>query len=85
MTKQKVVICKDMRQELQEFLSLLNYDKLFVLTDTNTKEKCFPLLQDVPAFKEALHIVTEAGDTHKSLEHLSDIWSYLSNHGASRN
>lgn len=85
MTKQKVVICKDMRQELQEFLSLLNYDKLFILTDTNTKDKCFPLVQDIPALKNALHIITEAGDTHKSLEHLSHIWSYLSNYGASRN
>ncbi len=85
MTKQKVVICKDMRQELQEFLSLLDYDKMFILTDTNTREKCYPLLQDIPAFKEAQLIVTEAGDMYKSLDYLANIWTYLSNHGASRN
>lgn len=85
MSEQKVVICKDLKLELQEFLSSLKYDKLFILTDTNTKEKCFPLIGDVPAFRNAPVLVTEAGDTHKSVEYLSRIWSHLSNEGASRN
>ena len=42
MSEQKVVICKDLKSELQDFLSSLKYDKLFILMDTNTKEKCFP-------------------------------------------
>lgn len=84
MPGQKVVICKDMRKELQEFLSALNYDRLFILTDTNTREKCYPLVKDIPAFQGTPVLVTEADDTHKSLECLCQIWSYLSNHGASR-
>ena len=44
MSEQKVVICKDLKSELQDFLSSLKYDKLFILMDTNTKEKCFPLV-----------------------------------------
>lgn len=39
MADQKVVISKDLKADLQEFLTSLNYDKLFVLTDTNTQEK----------------------------------------------
>ena len=37
MSEQKVVICKDLKSELQDFLSSLKYDKLFILMDTNTK------------------------------------------------
>lgn len=85
MADQKVVISKDLKADLQEFLSTLNYDKLFVLTDTNTQEKCYPLIQEVPAIKEAPVITVEAGDAHKGLEVLSAIWMRLSNEGASRN
>ena len=85
MADQKVVISKDLKADLQEFLTSLNYDKLFVLTDTNTQEKCYPLVQDVPALKDAPVITVDAGDTHKGLEALSAIWMRLSNEGASRN
>lgn len=85
MADQKVVISKDLKADLQEFLAALNYDKLFVLTDTNTQEKCYPLIQDVPAIKGAPVITVDAGDTHKGLEALSTIWMRLSNEGASRN
>lgn len=85
MAQQKVVICKDLKAELQAFLTAFHYDKLFILTDTNTQEKCLPLLKDIPAFQTAPVITVEAGDTHKSLEQLSFIWMRLSNEGASRN
>ena len=65
MVEQKVVISKDLKADLQAFLAALNYDKLFILTDTNTQEKCYPLIQDVPAIKEAPVITVDAGDTHK--------------------
>lgn len=85
MSAQKVVISKELKSDLQEFLSSLKYDKLFILTDTNTQEKCFPLLRDVPAFQGAPVITVGAGDGHKDVETLSYIWSRLSTEGASRN
>lgn len=84
MSKQKVVICQDLKAELQSFLDSLDYDKLFVLMDTNTVEKCFPLVKEVPAIQSARLIVVEATDLHKDLESLSTIWRHLSNEGASR-
>ncbi|MDH6534078.1 3-dehydroquinate synthase [Parabacteroides sp. PM5-20] len=84
MEEQRVVICTDLKSELQKFLSSLTYNKLFVLTDNNTLEKCFPILQDVPAMQNATLITVKAGDTYKSVEQLSFIWSRLSNEGASR-
>lgn len=85
MAEQKVVICKDLKAELQGFLSSIQYDKLFILTDTNTQAKCYPLVCDVLAFREAPVITVEAGDTHKSIEQMAAIWTRLSNEGASRN
>lgn len=85
MATQKVIICKDLKAELQDFLAAMNYDKLFILTDTNTAEKCFPLLRDVPAFQGAPVITIGAGDGHKGVDTLSHIWSRLSCEGASRN
>ena len=64
MSEQKVVICKDLKSELQDFLSSLKYDKLFILMDTNTKEKCFPLVEDIPAFQKAPILVMDSGDIH---------------------
>ena len=85
MSEQKVVICKDLKSELQDFLSSLKYDKLFILMDTNTKEKCFPLVEDIPAFQKAPILVMEAGDMNKGFVSLAQIWTALSNEGASRN
>jgi len=84
MAEQKVVICNDLKSELQDFLSSLTYNKLFILTDTNTQEKCLPVLKDIPAIGEATIITVKAGDTHKDLDQLAYIWSRLSNEGASR-
>lgn len=85
MSEQKVVICKDLKSELQDFLSSLKYDKLFILMDTNTKEKCFPLVENIPAFQKAPILVMEAGDMNKGFVSLAQIWTALSNEGASRN
>lgn len=82
--EQKVVICEDLKSELQDFLSSLTYNKLFILTDTNTLEKCFPRIQSVPAIQQATILTIKAGDTHKNLEQLSSIWASLSNDEASR-
>lgn len=84
MAKQKVIICKDLKAEISAFLQSVSYDKLFVLTDTNTLEKCYPFLSNVPEIKDAPVFTVAAGDTHKSLEQVADIWMRLSNEGASR-
>ena len=84
MSEQKVVICQNLKAELQAFLADLDYDKLFVLTDTHTVEQCYPLVKDIPLLQEAPVITVEAGDTHKNLESLSSIWMRLSNEGATR-
>lgn len=85
MADQKVVISKDLRADLQAFFASLSYDKLFILTDTNTQELCYPLVESIPALQGAPVITVQAGDTHKDIEQVIHIWSHLSNEGASRN
>lgn len=85
MAAQKIIISKNLKDDLQAFLASLSYDKLFILTDTNTYAQCYPLVQEIPAFCQAPVITVEAGDTHKGIEQVCHIWSRLSNEGASRN
>ena len=84
MEERQVVICENLEAEVRTFLASLAYDKVFILTDTNTRAKCYPAISGIPALQGAPVITTEAGDTHKSLEALARIWSYLSDGGASR-
>ena len=50
---QKVVIAQDLPSELQAFLEGMDYDKLFILTDVNTHEKCYPFVKGVPRLEGA--------------------------------
>ncbi|MCD7915574.1 MAG: 3-dehydroquinate synthase [Tannerellaceae bacterium] len=85
MAKQKVVISTHLKADIEELLSSLTYDKLFILTDTNTREKCLLAIQEIPEIQKARVITVGAGDIHKELESLSYIWNILSHEGASRN
>ena len=85
MAAQKIIISKNLKEDLQSFLASLNYDKLFILTYTNTYAQCYPLVRDIPAFCDAPVITVKAGDIHKDIEQVCHIWSRLSNEGASRN
>ena len=80
-----VIITKNIASELESYLSSHKYDKIFVITDINTREKCLPYLHSVKDVGEATQITINAGDTNKNIEQVSYIWTILSNSGASRN
>lgn len=79
-----VIICDDIVKALHEYLAESSYDRLFILTDTHTAEKCMPVIRSVPEIAEAELIVMEAGDTHKNMEQLAFVWKKLSDQGATR-
>jgi 3-dehydroquinate synthase len=86
MSMQKVIISDNLKTDLEHTLAtLLTYDRLFILTDTNTREKCYPLLQDMPRIQAARLICVPSGDMHKDIGQLSAICHILSCEGASRN
>lgn len=60
-----------------------NFDRYFVLCDTNTAQKVVPLMES--SFIKRAHIITiPAGDEHKNIDTATRVWQELSNHGATR-
>ena len=57
---QRVIISTHLENELVSALSECEHDKLFVLTDTTTQEKCLPVLQKFYCMKEAKRISVRA-------------------------
>jgi 3-dehydroquinate synthase len=91
-----IIITRNIAAELRAYLSSHRHDKVFVLTDTNARDKCLPLIKtalsaggtcspDASLSDEAGYITIKAGDTHKDIEQVSAIWNVLSKNGASRN
>lgn len=81
---QKVIKSSDLKNDLQNIISNIPHDKLFILTDSNSDTLCYPLISDIEILKAASKIIIESGDENKNIESLSKIWSFLSNNGATR-
>ena len=77
MEQQDIIISRDLSQSLEQALDGLAYDRLFVLTDETTHEKCWPLIAGLTAMKKATQIVIGATDEHKDLDTLADVWRAL--------
>lgn len=84
MSKQEVIICKNLKDSLTNALQKESYDKLFILTDENTHQLCLPQLKEFSILKEAEEIIIGASDVHKTLETLASVWQALSERGATR-
>ena len=84
MSVQKIVVCEDFRESLSGVLSGIPYDRLFVLVDEHTSACCWPLLSGIVEADAPVVLRIGAGDAHKTLETLSQVWAGLSNGGASR-
>lgn len=84
MSKQEVIICNNLCNDLEKAISSHKYDKLFILTDDNTYRKCLPVLKNIPSINNATHITIGVEDVNKTLETLSCVWLKLSNSGATR-
>ena len=84
MSKQKVIICQNLEQDLQEAVLSQKFDKLFVLTDEHTHTLCYPIVSDFECLKNAHTITIGAGDIHKNLETLAYVWKELGDQGATR-
>lgn len=82
--KQRIILSKDIENEIAEAISECRHDMLFVLTDEHTREACWPRLRDFLSLKDATLITIKAGDTHKDIASVSDVWRSLQEGGATR-
>ena len=81
---QQIIKSDKIIDNLTEVLNNTTYDKLFVLTDEHTDDKCYPLISSIPALQNAKRTVIPANDSNKNLENLAHVWKFLTANGATR-
>ena len=84
MSKQEVIICRNVGEDLERAVSAHDYDRLFVVADEHTVRCCLPLVRDIPCMRDAVPVCIGVGDMHKNLESLAYVWGQLSEKGATR-
>ena len=82
--KQKVLISTSIENHLNDALSAVQPDKVFVLCDEKTLECCFPKVSNFACLKDAKVITIPQGDSSKTLENVAKVWRELQEGGASR-
>lgn len=81
---QKVIVSGNLERDLVNAIAECEHDKIFILTDQTTHDNCLPKLQNFLCLKGAQSIVIKAGDTNKTLDSLAEVWTALSQGGATR-
>ena len=84
MSKQEVIICHNLYENLSTAIQTYPHDKLFILVDEHTEKLCLPLISGFEYLKDAYVITIGASDIHKNIETLAYVWKELGDHGASR-
>ena len=84
MSKQEVIISKNICEDLAEAIRKNPHDKLFILTDEHTNLFSLPMIQETKGIENAQHICIGVEDIHKNLETLAYVWSTLSKEGGTR-
>ncbi len=84
MKHQSIIFSNEISKELQGILDSLEYNKIIVLTDVNTKQFVLPQLMSIPSIANAVHITMKSGDMNKNLDTLSSVWKQMCDAGASR-
>lgn len=82
--EQRIIISKNLKRELALAISECEHDRLFVLTDETTAQKCWPVIKEFFSLKKAALITIGATDTHKDLDTLASVWKALGDGGATR-
>ena len=75
--KQKVIISENLERDLVNAIAECEHDRIFILTDETTRDKCLPKVEHFLCLKGATPIVIRPGDTHKTLDTLAEVWTCL--------
>ncbi|MBQ8463069.1 MAG: 3-dehydroquinate synthase [Prevotella sp.] len=84
MDKQKVILSHQLEQVLSEAIGECTADRIFVLTDETTRQLCWPVVSGFRCLEGVQDITIPAGDTNKTLDSISHVWSSLQRLGATR-
>ena len=81
---QRVIISQNLEKELASAIADCEHDRIFVLTDTTTVEKCWPVISGYECLSGAQMITIGATDMEKTLESTAHVWEDLQKGGATR-
>ena len=82
--EQRIIISDNLDEDLAVAISECEHDRVFVLTDSVTREKCLPKISGFHSMRKA-HVITIGDtDTHKTLDSLAQVWKELGDNGATR-
>lgn len=85
MSESKIIISNSIFSALEAELAEFSSEAIFVITDTNTKQFCLPMVQKSVEKLRKSHVITiAAGDENKTIDTLIFIWNELCTHGATR-
>ena len=82
--KQNLIFSEDLQRDLQSEIDSASPDRLFVLTDENTRRLCWPLVEGFSAFSDARLIEIPQGDANKNFDSLAMVWEALQRGGGTR-
>ncbi len=82
--KQNLIFSEDLQRDLQSEIESASPDRLFVLTDENTRRLCWPLVEGFSAFSDARLIEIPQADANKNLDSLAMVWEALQRGGGTR-
>lgn len=80
---QQVIYTNNVAAALERIAQSKPYNHTFVLVDENTKRKVLPLVS-CPTIAAATVITIAAGEQHKNLDTLAQVWRALSDNNATR-
>ena len=84
MQTQDIILSTNLEESIGQALRKCPHDKLFILTDENTRRECLPVLSGFADLQQAECIAIGATDEHKTPESLMAVWSALSTRGGTR-
>lgn len=79
-----VIFSTQLASDVNAILQGISSEQLFILTDTQTKHHCLPLLQSNGALQNAKVYTMPCGDEHKNIETVVNIWKFLGENGGTR-
>lgn len=81
---QRVIITQNLATDLALAISECEHDRIFVLTDDTTRQRCWPLIEDFIGLRGATVITIAPSDTHKNIESLVYVWRMMERGHATR-
>ena len=84
MKHQNIIFTNEVSRAITTVLAEKQFNKLFIVTDTNTCEKVLPRIADNKYVSEASILTIEPGDVNKNLDSLSVVWRGLEAGGGTR-